>query len=415
VTASPDPRDDAPAKRDAAARAREEEESLRKRWDSTQSNLRQRLGAPISPATALTQKTLAWFPVRVWRHFLLRNGFLLAAGVSYQALFAIFAAVYIAFVAVGLWLGGSEEAVAGLIDVVNIYLPGLIDEHGAITPEQVQAVVSQSSGVLGVTGVIAVGALIWTAIGWVTFARRSVRDLFGLPIDPRSYFLLKARDLLAALIFGVALVLGAALSSAGALALAGIFNLFGWSGSRVIAATIQTSSIFVSFAINAAALAALFRFLTGTKLRWRTVWPGSLLGGAALTVLQLGAGLLLSYTPSNPLLVTFAIFIGLLLWFRLNGIVMLVAAAWIAVHADDQKIPLLERSEADRLREEHAALVLAAHVRMRTAREARDQAPWYRAWAADRAVRQAQDELAAVEASAPPGAAQHRAPSPDHV
>ena len=50
---------------------------------------------------------------------------------SYQALFAIFAAIYIAFVVVGLWLGGSEEAVAGLIDIVNIYLPGLIDENGA--------------------------------------------------------------------------------------------------------------------------------------------------------------------------------------------------------------------------------------------------------------------------------------------
>ena len=32
---------------------------------------------------------MAWFPVRVWRHFLIHNGFLLAAGVSYQALFAI--------------------------------------------------------------------------------------------------------------------------------------------------------------------------------------------------------------------------------------------------------------------------------------------------------------------------------------
>ncbi len=109
----------------------------------------------------------------------------------------------------------------------------------------------------------------------------------------------------------------------------------------MIAATIQTSSILVSFAINSAALAALFRFLTGTKLRWRTIWPGSLLGGAALTVLQLGAGLLLSYTPSNPLLATFAIFIGLLLWFRLIGIVMLVAAAWIAVARRRPKVPLL--------------------------------------------------------------------------
>ena len=106
----------------------------------------------------------------------------------------------------------------------------------------------------------------------------------------------------------------------------------------------------VSFAINSAALAALFRFLTGTHLAWRVLWPGSLLGGAAITVLQLGAGLLLGYTPSDALLATFAIFIGLLVWFRLNGIVMLVASAWIAVRASDEKIPLLEKTEAERVR-----------------------------------------------------------------
>lgn len=48
---------------------------------------------------------MAWFPVRVWRHFLIHNGFLLAAGVSYQALFASFAAIYVAFAIAGLWLG----------------------------------------------------------------------------------------------------------------------------------------------------------------------------------------------------------------------------------------------------------------------------------------------------------------------
>ena len=48
------------------------------------------------------------------------------------------------------------------------------------------------------------------------------------------------------------------------------------------------------------------------------------------------------------------------------------------------------------------ALLLAAHVRLRTAQESRSHAPWYGRWAADRAVRQAQQELAEVEASAPP-------------
>jgi membrane protein len=40
-------------------------------------------------------------------------------------------------------------------------------------------------------------------------------------------------------------------------------------------------------------------------------------------------------------------------------------------------------------------------VRLRTAREARETAPWYRLFAADRAVRAAEQELAQVEAATP--------------
>ena len=73
--------------------------------------LRERFDEPIEKATELTRKTLAWFPIRVWRHFLQHNGFLLAAGISYQSLFAIFGVIYLAFATAGLWLGGSETAV----------------------------------------------------------------------------------------------------------------------------------------------------------------------------------------------------------------------------------------------------------------------------------------------------------------
>ena len=125
----------------------------------------------------------------------------------------------------------------------------------------------------------------------------------------------------------------------------------------MVNSSIRIGSVIVSFVINAAALAALFRFLTGTSLRWRVIWPGALLGGAALTVLQFGAGLLLSYTPSNPLLATFAIFVGLLLWFKISGIIMLVAAAWIAVASKDRDIPILaaDRGRANRRRAQGTA------------------------------------------------------------
>ncbi|MEU1972292.1 YihY/virulence factor BrkB family protein [Microbacterium sp. NPDC019599] len=398
---SPAPQD-AADKRTAAARARQEEERLRQSWESTQERLRERFDAPIARATEITQKTLAWFPIRVWRHFLLTNGFLLGAGVSYQALFAVFAGIYVAFAVVGLWLGGSPEAVSALIDVINSYIPGLISDEGVVTPEAVQAVATASTGVLGITGLIALGAVIWTAIGFVTYSRRAVRDIFELPYDRRSYFLLKARDLLAALIFGIALIIGFGLSQMSTWALEFVAGLFGVDASSGLLSYLRLGSLVVSFAIISAALAALFRFLTGATLKWRRIWPGSLLGGAASTVLLLGAGLLVSYTPSNPLLATFAIFVGLLLWFKIAGIIMLVAASWIAISAQDRNVPLLEPSEAERLAAEHKALLVAAHVRLRTAQEERAHAPWYRTWSADRAVRQAEQEVAEVEASAPP-------------
>ncbi len=363
-----------------------------------------RLDAAVERATALTRHTLGLFPVRVWRHFLQHNGFLLAAGVSYQALFAIFAAVYLAFAITGLWLGGSAAAVDGLIDIINSYVPNLIlDQGGVFTPAQVQEIAANTAGVLSITGLIALGTVIWTAIGWVTFSRRATRDIFGLPPDTRSYVLLKARDLLAALIFGAALVVGSLLSSASAAVLSWLLSLLGWdSGSAGLNLSIRIGTVVVSFALMSSALAAMVRFLTGTSLQWRTIWPGALLGGAAMTVLQYGAGFLLSYTPSNPLLATFAIFIGLLLWFRVNGVVMLVASSWIAVAAGDRDLPLLAQSEAERRAAEHQTLLAAARIRVREAHEARETAPWYRVWVAARAVQAAEHELAELEASAPP-------------
>lgn len=372
-----------------------------------------RLDAAVERATELTKRTLGLFPVRVWRHFLQHNGFLLAAGVSYQALFAIFAAIYLAFAIAGLWLGGSAEAVDGLIDIINSYIPNLIqDQGGVFTPAQVQEIAANTTGVLSITGLIALGTVIWTAIGWVTFSRRATRDIFGLPPDLRSYVLLKARDLLAALIFGVALIAGSILSSASAAALSWILSLVGWnSGSDGLNISIRIGTVLVSFALLSGALAAMVRFLTGTSLHWQVIWPGALLGGGAMTILQFGAGFLLSYTPSNPLLATFAIFIGLLLWFRVNGVVMLVASSWIAVTANDRDVPLLSQTDAERRLAEHQTLLAAARIRVREAEAARAAAPWYRAWQAERALRGAERELEAIEAAAPPPADSSRLPA----
>jgi membrane protein len=378
-------------------------ELWRGRWETAQESLRVRFEEPAGRATRLTRRTLGWFPVRVWRHFLQHNGFLLAAGVSYQSLFAIFSAIYLVFAVVGIWLGGSKQAVDRLISLINDYVPGLISDHGLIKPQQVEDVATGSTGLLSVTGGIALVVVVWTAIGFVTFSRRAVRDIFGLPFDRRSYVLLKARDFLAALAYGVALLLGAGLGQVGTWALDLAFHALGWDvGGHWFGAVVRIITIAVAFAINAVALAGLFRLLTGASLRWERIWPGSLLGGAALVLLQIAAGYLLSYTPSNPLLATFAVFVGFLLWFRLNGIVLLVAASWIATSTLDRDLPLLEMTDEERIAAERAALLTAARVRLREARAEAARVSWWKAPAARRAVRAAERILRDLDADAGP-------------
>lgn len=374
----------------------------RTRWE--QSPLRERLDEPIERATQLTRKTLAWFPVRVWRNFLRNNGFLLAAAISYQSLFAMFSAIYTAFAVVGIWLGGSASAVSGLISIINSYIPDIIGKEegqGLVTEADVAEIAQRSGSVLAITGAVAFVVALWTAIGFVTFTRRAVRDIFGLPFDTRNYVLLKARDFLAAAMFGLALLVGAALAGVTTGVIEAIFDFFGWkSSSGWVWIAGRLASALVAFVINTAALAALIRFLTGTSLRWRLILPGAALGGGALVVLQLGAGLLLFYSPSNPLLATFSVFIGFLLWFRLVGIVILVAASWVATSARDADVPMVPVTAEERRRQEQEALLLAARVRVRDAHIARADAPWWGRWTATRDLRRAEDELARLEARA---------------
>lgn len=256
-------------------------------------------------------------------------------------------------------------------------------------------IATKNASVLLATGAVALLVALWTAIGFVTFARRAVRDIFGLPFDRRNYLLLKARDLVAALLFGLAQILAAALGAIGTGALRRILRLVGaQDASMWVNVLSQAGSLLFSFGVNAAALAMLVRFLTGTRLPWRTIWPGALLGGAALAILQVGAGLLFLYSPTNPLLATFSVIIGFLLWFRLVAIVILVAAAWIAVTASDRDQALVPEDEFARRLGELAEAQADAAIRVREATAVLGATPWYRRRRAARALQDAEDDLA---------------------
>jgi membrane protein len=109
-------------------------------------------------------------------------------------------------------------------------------------------------------------------------------------------------------------------------------------------------SLAVVFVLDAAAIAVLFRTLSGVRLSLRALVPGALYGAIGLSVLQQLSSLFVGGAASNPLLASFASLIALLLWFNLSAQVILLAGAYIITSVDE---------EHDRVRARHGASTFA--------------------------------------------------------
>jgi membrane protein len=306
-------------------------------------------------------------PVRVVMHYTSRRGPIMAAGLSYQAIFSVFAAVWAGFSVAGLAIGANANLRDGLFDVIATSIPGLLDrgDGGAIDTDELL-----KGDVLGWTGVIALIAALVTAIGWLASAREAVRDIADLAAPPINFLLLRLRDLGLALAFSVALIVSAALSIGSTTALTWVLDAAGVAEDSVASAVAARAlGLVLAFVLDVAVLAALYRVLAGVPIPARSLWQGALLGAFALGVLKALAGGLLTLTSSNPLLASFSVIVGLLIWFNLVCQVILIGSAWVVVSAIDSGVPLDPVGERRR-REAEARLRLEIEEEMRAELEA---------------------------------------------
>lgn len=294
--------------------------------------MKQRLGAVIARVRSLK-------PVRVFEWYSQRRGPLLASGLSYQAIFAVFGALWVMFAIAGAVIASRPALQRALFDLIETSVPGLIDDgsgNGAIDVENLF-----SAGIFGWTGIIAAGVLVFTALGWLASAREAVRAMFRLPGDQTNPLLLKLKDLGLAIAFGVALVASAVLTVLSTSLLNSALDWLGIGGRSAIAAAVLRASVLLTvLALDTVVLATLYRVLSGVAIPCRLLAQGTVLAALALGVLKVLGTALLRGASSNPLLASFAVIIGLLIWFTLICQVMLFGAAWIAVSADDAGVEL---------------------------------------------------------------------------
>jgi len=296
--------------------------------------LKQRIAAVTAWVTALK-------PVRVFLQYNAKGGPLLAAGLSYQALFAVFAAIWVGFSIAGFAISANPELEAAFLRLLATNVPGLIDsgDGGAIDAKALL-----STGVLTWTGAIAAVGLLFTALGWLASGRDAVRILFGLPTAPTNFLLLKLKDLGLALGFGAAMVLSAALSVFSTAALGEVFDWLGVDRESMAATlAVRGLGLVIVLLLDAVVLGVFYRVVSGITIPFRQLAQGVLLAGLALGVLQALGSTLLGGATRNPLLASFAVIIGLLIWFNLVCQVTLLGATWIAVSSDDAGVDLRGR------------------------------------------------------------------------
>jgi membrane protein len=295
--------------------------------------------AATAPFARLIATVLKLKPVRVFLHYGAQRGPLLASGLSYQAIFAVFAAIWVAFAIAGFVISANPELEDAFFRLLQTNVPGLIDADGsggAIDPSALL-----SARILGWTGAIAAAGLLFTALGWLASGRDSVRTMFGLSGPKTNFLLLKLKDLGLAIGFGAIMLLSAALSVVSTSALSTVFAAVGIDEDS-IAATLAARlvGLLLVLVIDAALLGAFYRVVSGIRIPFRVLAPGTLIAAIALGVLKALGTSLLGGATSNPLLAGFAVIIGLLIWFNFICQVILLGAAWIAVSADDRGVDL---------------------------------------------------------------------------
>jgi membrane protein len=305
------------------------------------------------------------FVFRVFQNYSTVQGPILASGLAFQAIFAIFAAVWVGFSIVGLIVAGNHQLQQPLIDVLANAVPGLIKtsatSSGAIDPNQLL-----DAGVFGWTGAIALVGVLVTALGWLASARSAIRVIFGLPQPTTNFALLKLRDLAIGIGFGAALIVSAALSVSGSAATTALLPLIGISSDSVVGAIIErVVTLAIMFALDAFTLGVFFRVLSGVPIPWKWLRSAVLVGAGGLGALKVLGGALLGVPKSNPLLASFAVILGLLIFFNFVCQVILISASWIRVGMDDRGLPMDPVAEAARLERERkdAETALAAEPR----------------------------------------------------
>ncbi|MDR6985928.1 membrane protein [Paenarthrobacter nitroguajacolicus] len=270
--------------------------------------------------------------MRSFQHYSRQHGPLLSAGIGFNMFFSVTGLLTTGFAVAGIVLGGSPALQDAVIDSVAAAAPGLLQVDGGEGLVDPQSLLNPSG--LGWTALIAAVVTVFISLGWIASIREGIRGILNADPLVRNAVLQKLIDAGTLLLLGVILVISAGASLIFGTAADWFIGLLKLD-EAVAAPIAATVKIVVPLLLNCATAAVLFRIAAGLKLGRRAFLEAVVLAGVGTTVLQLFSTELLARSGNNPVLASFAIIIGLLIWFNLVSQVYLVSASWSAIREAD--------------------------------------------------------------------------------
>ena len=281
----------------------------------------------ISAVRWANAKWWASRPGRTLSLYLESRGPLLARGMSFSAVFSVFAAVYVFFAVFGIVFDSSPMLQDAVVQGLSQTIPGLIDtgSGGAV---ELDALFDAQS--LGISGLLVLVILTYPASGWLRSFRDGVRTIFGLPQKDRGMLLMRLIDVALIFALGVLMVLSAAFSVISTHALDLLAQRFDPGDAAMLGPTTVVTGLLVALVIDVLVFFMLFRLQSRIPVGNRAVLGGALLGAVGFGVLKYLGAELASSAGNNPMIAGFAAIIGLMLWFNLVMQWLLLSTAWIA-------------------------------------------------------------------------------------
>jgi membrane protein len=252
------------------------------------------------------QRRRVWlgFPLAVLKKFGEDQAANLAALVAYYGFFSLFPLLMVFVTILGFALRGNHHLQSQITDSALANFPVI----GTQLSRNIHSLTG--SGVALAVGLV---LTLWSGIGVLKVMQTGMNTVWNVPYERRPNFILSTlRAAIMLVVLGVITIASAAAGSVGA-GLSGVASLVG---------------IAISLLLNTALFLLAFRVLTVEDLSWGEVWVGTVVGGAAWTVLQALGGYIVSHQLANAsdTYGTFAAVIGLLAWIYLGAQITFLAA-----------------------------------------------------------------------------------------